>query len=424
MIRPLWKKTALLAGLLTVLTTAAIAARTMPDTPATYCRPSAWLQVNSQEVIASPERIEAINHQIDATMAEPTPVPSEVSGSTLRQWLDSYKMGQKPYVKGAPLSPALASSLQEKARAHVADSNAVRYGIIVKRTDLKSFPTLLRAFDDPSDTDFDAWQVTAIDPATPVLVYLSDRDHEFFFVKASYYRGWVPQDAVALTDQATWERYRHPAEKAVVTARLYSLAPAGQEQIYQMGSTIPVSRGKLQLPTRNQKGTLTIVPVKAVYNDDLHDGPLPYTEDSLVKMAFRHLGFPYGWGGMKNSVDCSSLAQDVYRTMGIKLPRNSGEQARSFPGISLKGKTREERLAILKTLPVGSLLHMPGHVMIYLGEKNGIPYIIHSLGSYGEMVNGKPQRVPVMEVVVSPVELMGRRGKTLLMLLTKATTFR
>ena len=111
--------------------------------------------------------------------------------------------------------------------------------------------------------------------------------------------------------------------------------------------------------------------------------------------------------------------------MGIELPRNSGEQARTTPGVSFQGLSRKARLSLLKTLPVGSLLYMPGHIMIYSGEKNGIPNGDPCrYGSKGVREKGAVRKVPVMKVVETPVEILGSSGVTLLMRVTKGIVIR
>ena len=141
-------------------------------------------------------------------------------------------------------------------------------------------------------------------------------------------------------------------------------------------------------------------------------------------MAFKHLGAPYGWGGMHNSVDCSSFVQDVYRTMGIQLPRNGDEQAQSFPGKNFQGMTHAEKLAYIKTAAPGSLLFTPYHVMMVLGNYNGTPYMIHSLASYGMETSSGVVKNRIMQVVVSKVDLMAGSGTSLVDHMTQCNTWR
>jgi cell wall-associated NlpC family hydrolase len=127
--------------------------------------------------------------------------------------------------------------------------------------------------------------------------------------------------------------------------------------------------------------------------------------------AFRFKDSVYGWGSAYGSVDCSAFVDAVYRAVGIVLPRNTS-QIRKAPltAVSLAGRNRQERLAVLKNLRPGALLHLPGHVMLYVGMDHGVPYAIHALSSYYE--DGR--KVYVRRVVVTDLLLHRKSGKTFL----------
>ena len=61
--------------------------------------------------------------------------------------------------------------------------------------------------------------------------------------------------------------------------------------------------------------------------------------------------------------------------------------------------------------------------MLYLGEKDGVPYMIHALGSFGEQDGDKVRANYILEVVVSKVDLLGRSGVSLARQLTKANVY-
>ena len=398
----------------------------MPGTPAALNSPSAWTTAQGNTVLATPERIKAMNAQMDKAIFGDSiqDLGATISGDKLTAYVNAFTMDEDQYVQGAPLSHSFAQQLVSDAKANIQSNNTVKYGVVVDRVDLRSFPTLQRAFDSASDREFDNWQETAVDPSTPVRVYHTNPQGNFIFVRTPHYRGWVPRNKVAITDARTWQTYANPASPAVVTGKLLSFKAGTDTQLYQMGTAIPTKDGNLLLPTRDHKGYLQIVPVKANYGADLHQGYLPYTTNNTIQMAFKHLGAPYGWGGMHNSVDCSAFVQDVYKTMGIQLPRNGDEQAQSFPGKSFYGMNHQQKLDYIKTAAPGSLLFTPYHVMMLLGNYKGTPYMIHSLASYGVNTGDGVVKNRIMQVVVSKVDLMAGSGTPLVDQMTHCNTWR
>ena len=420
------KRISVLTGALCLSASVALAAASMPGTPAALNSPSAWTTPQGNTVLATPERIKAMNAQMDKAIFGDSiqDLGATISGDKLTAYVNAFTMDEDQYVQGAPLSHSFAQQLVSDAKATIQSTNTVKYGVVVDRVDLRSFPTLQRAFDSASDREFDNWQETAVDPSTPVRVYHTNPQGNFIFVRTPHYRGWVPRNKVAITDARTWQTYANPASPAVVTGKLLSFKAGTDTQLYQMGTAIPTKDGNLLLPTRDHKGYLQIVPVKANYGADLHQGYLPYTTNNTIQMAFKHLGAPYGWGGMHNSVDCSSFVQDVYKTMGIQLPRNGDEQAQSFPGKSFYGMNHQQKLDYIKTAAPGSLLFTPYHVMMLLGNYKGTPYMIHSLASYGVSTGDGVVKNRIMQVVVSKVDLMAGSGTPLVDQMTQCNTWR
>ena len=420
------KRISAFTGALCLSASVALAAAAMPGTPAALNSPSAWTTAQGNTVLATPERIKAMNAQMDKAIFGDSiqDLGATISGDKLTAYVNAFGMDEDQYVQGAPLSHSFAQQLVQDARANIQSTNTVKYGVVVDRVDLRSFPTLQRAFDSASDTQFDNWQETAVDPSTSVRVYHTNPQGNFIFVRTPHYRGWVPRNKVAITDAKTWQTYANPASPAVVTGKLLSFRAGTDTQLYQMGTAIPTRNGSLLLPTRDHKGYLQIVPVKASYGADLHQGYLPYTANNTIQMAFKHLGAPYGWGGMHNSVDCSAFVQDVYKTMGIQLPRNGDEQAQSFPGKSFYGMSHDQKLAYIKTAAPGSLLFTPYHVMMLLGNYKGTPYMIHSLASYGVKTGSGVVKNRIMQVVVSQVDLMAGSGTPLVDQMTQCNTWK
>ena len=135
---------------------------------------------------------------------------------------------------------------------------------------------------------------------------------------------------------------------------------------------------KVQLPIRDKDGNLSFSTAE-VSRDAAVFERLPYTAELFFSQAHKYLGTDYGWGGADGGVDCSGFICSVFRSFGIYLPRNTSEQ-RLFSGRKtvLSGKTNDEILSILSELKAPAAIHRPGHVMIFLGIKDNIPYVIHA----------------------------------------------
>jgi cell wall-associated NlpC family hydrolase len=54
------------------------------------------------------------------------------------------------------------------------------------------------------------------------------------------------------------------------------------------------------------------------------------TETALAESINGLMNIPYVWGGSsKKGTDCSGFTQQVYKNLGVNLPRTSGEQYKS-----------------------------------------------------------------------------------------------
>lgn len=99
------------------------------------------------------------------------------------------------------------------------------------------------------------------------------------------------------------------------------------------------------------------------------DGLLPQ-EKTVLQEAFTYLGVPYVWAGnTRNGLDCSAFVKNVYQSLGVNLPRHSGDQARVGQPVSGDQLRPGDRLYF--AMKGGNTV---SHCGIYLG--NG--YFIHA----------------------------------------------
>ena len=392
-----------------------------------------WIENNTDDdtIVLDAEGISKLN----AEVREKTPAvydlesyPATVKGRNLKAMLTNFEaLEEDLYLRGNKVSDnyknILRNLVNPKAITH---DVAVKYAVVVKRANLRNLPTGEALYYFAADNNFDALQETALDPCEPVIVLHTSENEQFHYVQAANYRGWVSVYDIAYTDRETWLQFLKPKKFVVVVGKSIKLKTWNENVEYQLGSRIPISGEDdksyvLNVPGRNKGGNLEKVKVKVAKNASLSEGYLPYTSNNIVRSAFKFYGEPYGWGGLKSSVDCSSLVYNAYRTVGVYLPRNADEQEASAGlHVDLSKLDDAGKLAAIKELPIGSCLYMDGHCMLYIGKSNDIPYVLHALGSYYK--DGKS--VNTMRVVVSDLTLQRHNGKTLLSDLTTAVVYK
>ena len=302
----------------------------------------------------------------------------------------------------------------------------VKYAVVVRRSNLRNLPTGEGLFYFAADKDFDALQETALDPCDPVAVLHTSQNGQFHYVQAVNYSGWISTYDIAFTDRETWLKYVAPEKFVVVVGKSVKLKTWDETVEYQQGSRIPLSSVDdkayvLNVAGRGKDGNLDKVKVKVAKNAALNEGYLPYTSNNILRSAFKFYGEPYGWGGLKNSVDCSSLMYNAYRTVGIYLPRNADEQEASA-GLHLDLNKMDDatKLTTIQGLTPGTGLYMDNQCLMYLGKSNGVPFVLHALGSY----YNEGKNVRIMRIVVSDLTLNRHNGNTMLTDLTNAVEFK
>ena len=420
----------------------------MPNVSQPMLKADYWVKntPDSTQLILSSTDINRFNERIISALPnvvyDLAAYPATLDRNTLSSLLSAAQFPRDTvYINGLPAPGSFREYIERSVNlVAVKDTTQVRLGISVRRTNIRTFPTLSGVFDSPDDRNFDRFQETALDPAEPVLILHESLDKRFYFIQIRNYRGWVPVQDIALAKtRQQWFDYMNARDFVIVTASTLVIGKDSSTEsplLFQMGAKVPLVKVEntetsinymLKLPVRNTDGFLDFRTEIIPASDNVHKGYLPYTRANTIQQAFRMLGDPYGWGGLYNSVDCSSFIANIFRTMGILLPRNADEQE-SVPGqiLSFAGKSTTERLTLLKQLPPGSPVFMNGHVMLYLGQSGGKPYIIHSLGSYStkDPVSGRLHRTPVMRVVVSDLALFLSSNRTFLDALNGGTDYR
>ena len=370
--------------------------------------------------------------QVDPTMHDLRALPETLGRAQVAKWIEgiSRKPSRALYDEaGKPIPAATLDGLMAAlALDKVPESQKTRFGLVVHRAALRTFPTTLRVFSRQGDTDIDRFQETAEFPGTPVAIVHASADGRWLFVVSPRYAAWVERDAVAEGAREQVLGYADRAPYRVVTGAVARTVytreqPAVSQLALDMGVRIPLAQGLapdqpvngqhayssyvLELPVRQADGSLAFSPALLQKNADSSADYLPLTRANLIRQAFKFLGERYGWGHAYDARDCSGFVSDVYRSMGVQMPRNTSAQAVS-PGLDhtlfTEKDGRDARERAIEQLQVGDLIYIPGHVMMMLGRIDGEPYVIHDTGgmSYRD-ASGAMRGIKLNEVSVTPL---------------------
>lgn len=312
--------------------------------------------------------------------------------------------------------------------ASIAPVANARYGAVSRCVDQKLLPTDALAVKKPGDVEFDELQNSSLDIGTPLAILHESKDGAWFYVHAPSSVGWVKKDHVVICPLTELKSYLAQAPFVVVTSAkadiFWDAARTQYVDTVRMGAIFPCSVDRnsdvveitVPFASVERKGIWQKAYVK---KEDVHSGFLPYTPRVIIEQAFKLLNAPYGWGGVNGEQDCSSFLQQVFATVGIHLPRNSGEQGQVGEALgTFRDKTaddvKQKTLCVLG-FPGTTILQLKGHVLLYLGTYRGRPYAIHATYGYREKVWYGEILRKVNRVIVSDLSLgEGTKKRSLL----------
>jgi hypothetical protein len=390
-------------------------------------RSAETLVLDRAAIAAQNERLQ----RLDPSVRDIETLAGGVSGEDVRRWI-----GELAKREADPLFDDQSREITQDARQALLDSTqleavpdtrSARYGLIVRRADVRTFPTRLRAFRRRGDTDIDRFQESAMFPGTPVVVAHESRDGQWWFVVSNAYAAWVEKAHVAIGSKDEVFAYARKQPYVVVTgpsARTVFTPqqPEVSELQLDMGVRAPLladwpadrpvngqhpyAAHVIELPIRAADGGLRFAPALLPKTNDVAAEYLELTRANLLRQSFKFLGERYGWGHSYNARDCSGFVSEVYRSFGVTLPRNSRDQGWS-PALNrielTQSDSHERRLEVLRTLEVGDLIYIPGHVMMVIGHEDGLPYVIHDTTGITYRNGDSLRRVTLNGVSVTPL---------------------
>ena len=320
-----------------------------------------------------------------APWAPDFPLPDPLK--TRKEWQDlaaSEGLGENRLpvpsrTRGEWLAAALAPSFGEENRN----------GVMLRPADLRLLPTSRGLFE-PLTRDggggypFDQLQNSTLKPGEPVRILHRTADGAWVFVAAATASGWVEAPRVAPVDEAFQALWLGGPYAAILGDPL-SLKDSSGRFLTEapLGTLLPLSpEGSALVPAADGATGLAMGVPASLPQGTAAPFPLDLTPRNLAETANRMMGQTYGWGGSFGLRDCSATTRDLFLPFGIWMPRNSGEQAK-LPGQDLESLSPQEREArILRDgIPFATLVHMKGHILLYVGPFQGRAAMLHNFWS-------------------------------------------
>lgn len=368
---------------------------------------------NAAQVLMNEQQISAFKTDIYSSnpyMVDLTVYPDQIPGEQLKKSIESISKPNRSVLYN-PIGEILDAGIYQKYNESlnledIPETVDARFALVVNRTDMRTYPTEDRYYKSEVDQNLDRFQENGLFPGDALAVLHTSADNLWSFVQSYNYAAWVRNDDIAIGDRQVIQQYKSAARFLMVTGdKVWTTSnpevPALSELQLDMGIRLPLADREsgnnnlygqnpytsytVLLPTRTFDGGLEIKPALIARSQDINKGFLPFTRENIIRQAFKFLGERYGWGHSFNARDCTGFVMEVYKTFGIYMPRNTGQQGESDFGTNTRftpESTHDEKLKALKQMDIGDLIYVPGHVLMYIGDVDKKPYVIHDVSVF------------------------------------------
>ncbi|MEJ2045241.1 MAG: SH3 domain-containing protein [Reinekea sp.] len=286
------------------------------------------------------------------------------------------------------------------------------YAITVAETNLRVFPSKSVIFKDPARPGegfpFDYNQATLLAANTPLFISHYSKDGLWALVESNITQGWISVRDFALVDAEFRQQFMSDNYATVIQNRL--VLKHGGQVLFDvgLGTLLTISDGQYRLAAKKPDNYATFIDVDP--DEAIQPLGLPFNSEYVDAISHEMVAEPYGWGGLYHHRDCSMLTRDFFLPFGIFLNRNSVAQLENGQNMDLTSFSDEEKKQFLLEhgQPFKTLLYLPGHILLYVGQQDGEPIVFHSLYSIktDRIFRSKDyKRIVVGKAVVTTLEL-------------------
>ncbi len=325
-------------------------------------------------------------------------------------YVSAFKSGYGSNLKPLPASWFNEMETQSNFQAF---STLNQYAIATKWMNMRVFPTANPLYKNPQKAGdgypFDLLQNSSVAFNEPLFISHASLDGAWVYIFTNSASGWVEANGVALLNSDQIEILKRK-EKLFITDDKIPLRDSDKRFMAysRIGMVLPL----LEETNDNYKALYVDNSGRLkelfVPKESAHIGSSLINKDELMKLGTHLLRNTYGWGGMFEERDCSSMIRDFVTPFGIWLPRNSAQQAKKGEVIPFNDLNNSQRISLIKErgIPFETILYKKGHVLLYLGTYEDSVMVMHNIwGIRTKDKAGLKGRVIVGRAVISTLEL-------------------
>lgn len=264
-------------------------------------------------------------------------------------------------------------------------NTAIKKAITLKNTNVRVLPTNSPMFYEPTRPGegfpFDYNQNSLLKINTPLIVSHLSKDKAWAYIQSSIVGGWVKINDIAFVDEKFIEKFKTNNYYIAVKEKFPLYDNIFREYI-KLATIFPKKEDKYLIAKADfsQNAIVSYIDIK---DNEVEQMPILYNIENRIKIARALMNEPYGWGGLLNNRDCSSFTQDFFAPFGKFLSRNSKAQTKNgkYYDISDLSNENKKKYILKNAIPFSTLVYLKGHIMLYVGAKQGEPLVMHNMWS-------------------------------------------
>jgi len=294
------------------------------------------------------------------------------------------------------------------------------YAMMTQNEQMRSLPTHKPFFKKTTlpgeGYPFDYLQTSQIHIAEPIFVSHYSQDGAWAYVESSFAAGWVPSHSFVWLDAIERTAVINAPKVAIIKDHV-PLYNAKQHFINyaKVGALFPIEGEDenfyhafifaKNMTDKAHKITLFVPKSFA------KPSPIAFSKENVEQLSSTLLGEKYGWGGYLQNRDCSAMTRDFLAPFGVWIPRNSAAQKSFGEYLSLKDLSPKEKEAMILKNGIAflSLIYLKGHIMLYAGEFEGKPLVMHNVWGVRTLEDGKEGRNIIGKAVITDLYVGGNQ---------------